>query len=233
MRILFNNWNSLIRQIKKIKAFIAIILLLIFPFAIVNAMESVNYKIDSDSVNIGGTDDGQSASYYLKDTVGESAIGESGSASYIISAGYRAMLEATAPTFSFSLSASSCVLGLLSFSSVSSCDYTVTSSTNTLDGYATTIIEDGNLRDGANNINDIIDGTVTAGAEEYGIGLTGADRTFADEEAITGTALTIASDATGPIAAQAVTVIHKASITSSTLAGSYSHIVTLISTGTF
>lgn len=162
------------------------------------------------------------------------SAGDIGSFAVSIIANDQVVVTATVEaTFSFSLSSNTCALGILTSSGVSSCNYTITTSTNSPDGYVTTIIEDGNLRSGANDINDVADGAVTAGAEEYGIGLTGADRSFVDDEAITGTALNIALDATGPISAQLVTVAHKASITSSTLAGSYSHTVTLVSTGTF
>lgn len=161
-------------------------------------------------------------------------VGDSGSVAISIISDDQVSVTATVdPTFTFVISSSSCGLGTLSTASVSSCNYNVTTTANAEDGYATTIIEDGNLRDGSNDIDDVSDGTVTSGSEEYGIGLTGTDRAFADEQAITGTALTIASDATGPISAQAVTVTHKASIASTTLAGSYAHTVTLVSTGTF
>ncbi len=209
-----------------------LLIIFIFPSEI-KSMESANYKIDKDSVNFGGNDSGQSSNYGLDDTMGEAGTGDSKSSNFIIDAGYRSMLETKVPTFSFLLSSNTCALGNLTVGAVSSCNYTVTISTNSQDGYATTIIEDGNLRDGANEINDVADGAVTAGSEEYGIGLTGADRAFANDQAITGAALTIASDATGPISVQQVTITHKASITSSTLAGSYSHTATIVSTGTF
>lgn len=164
-------------------------------------------------------------------------MSDTGSAAVSIIANDQVTVTATVEsTFTFTLSSNTCALGTLSTASVSPCNYDITTSTNAEDGYATTIIEDGNLRDGSSDINDVSDGTVTAGSEEYGIALTdvvGTDRAFTDERAITGTAQTVASDATGPISAQQVTITHKASITATTLAGSYSHIVTLISTGTF
>ncbi|HRZ51105.1 MAG TPA: hypothetical protein P5043_03935 [Candidatus Paceibacterota bacterium] len=160
--------------------------------------------------------------------------GDSGGAAVSIIADDQVVVTATVnPTFTFVLSSNTCALGVLTSSSVASCNYNVTTTTNSEDGYATTIIEDGDLRDGSSSITDVADGTVTAGATEYGIGLTGTDRSFSDERAITGTAQTIAADTSGPISAQAVTVTHKASITSAVLAGAYSHTVTLISTGTF
>ena len=137
------------------------------------------------------------------------------------------------PTFSFAIGATTCSLGTLSTAAVSSCSYTVTTTTNARGGYVTTIVEDGDLRDGLHTIDDVLDGAVTAGFEEYGIGLTGADREFPDHRRIIDTPTVIARDTTGPIAAQVVTVTHMASISAHTVAGHYSHTVTLISTGTF
>ena len=57
------------------------------------SMQSANYKIEKDSINFGGTDDGQSATYKLKDTMGEVGTGGSSSTTYLVSAGYRQMDE--------------------------------------------------------------------------------------------------------------------------------------------
>jgi hypothetical protein len=161
--------------------------------------------------------------------------GDSGGAAVSIIADDQVVVTATVnPTFTFVLSSNACALGTLTSSSVSSCNYNITTTTNSEDGYATTILEDGNLRDGSNVITDVADTVVSAGSTEYGIGTSGADGQYnAADTAITGTAKTIALDASGPISAQAVTVTHKASITSAVLAGAYSHTVTLVSTGTF
>jgi hypothetical protein len=58
-------------------------------------MGSANYRVQSDSLNTGGLDTGTSASYKLKDTIGEIATGGSSSASYNLKAGYRQMQEST------------------------------------------------------------------------------------------------------------------------------------------
>jgi len=56
-------------------------------------ISSENYRIQSDSINVGGLDDQESANYMLKDTIGEDSSGESASASYNLKAGYRQMDE--------------------------------------------------------------------------------------------------------------------------------------------
>lgn len=53
-------------------------------------MASDNFKIEWDSINFGGSDTSASASYQLRDTLGNAGAGESESASYLLQAGYRA-----------------------------------------------------------------------------------------------------------------------------------------------
>lgn len=68
-------------------------------------MGSGSYRIESDSINISGTELDTSASYKLSDTTGEIASGSSDSTSYKLSAGYRQQIPST-----ISLSAPSDVL---------------------------------------------------------------------------------------------------------------------------
>ncbi|MEA2097669.1 MAG: hypothetical protein U9P70_01140 [Patescibacteria group bacterium] len=94
--------NFLLSFMKKIKLIIIIFLVALFPFQEAVSMQSANYKIEKDSINFGGTDDGQSASYKLKDTMGEIGTGGSDSSAYQVNAGYRQMNETylaiTSPT---------------------------------------------------------------------------------------------------------------------------------------
>ncbi len=55
-------------------------------------MSSQNYRVQADSINVGGIGQ-QSASYLSEDTIGEIGSDESQSASYKIRAGYQQMLE--------------------------------------------------------------------------------------------------------------------------------------------
>lgn len=52
-------------------------------------MSSTNFEIRWDTIGAGGDDSSSSASYILRDTTGNAAIGESSSASYTLGAGYR------------------------------------------------------------------------------------------------------------------------------------------------
>ncbi len=142
----------------------------------------------------------------------------------------------------------SCALGTLTTSVVNGCTYTNTISTNASGGYVAQIQDDGNLRSGANDVNDVSDGVVTAGVEEYGASSddTVGTPAFANYDGTCGTGATEAAtglsatlvtyaDKSGPSgpSGDAVILCHSASIAADTPSGSFSHIVTHITTGTF
>ncbi len=170
-----------------------------------------------------------------------STVRDSGQLAVAITSPDQVTISATVdPTITFTVSASSANLGTLSVSAVATTTIVATTTTNAAGGYSATILEDGNLRFDGNDINDVSDGIVTAGSEEYGVSTSDSGQTIAQETgvcdgnpatAITGTAQTFAG-ATGPIT-DAVTLCFAASINGTTPSGSYSHTVTLISTGTF
>jgi len=89
-------------------------------------MSSTNYRIESDSVNIGGTEDASSANYQVRDTLGEIATGPSTSSSYNLYAGYRQMetgyIAITSPA---DVSMSPAIAGISGGSSDGSAGWTV------------------------------------------------------------------------------------------------------------
>ncbi len=74
--------------------FLALFIAIVAPIHFITAevMGSTRYKIQSDSVNLGGMDS-SSTEYGLKDTLGEIATGESNSDNYFMHAGYWQMQE--------------------------------------------------------------------------------------------------------------------------------------------
>ncbi len=70
-----------------------LIIILLFPHGLLAAvMQSTTYKIQSDSINVGGLDS-SSTNYKLGDTAGEIATGDSNSSTYYMHAGYWQMNE--------------------------------------------------------------------------------------------------------------------------------------------
>ncbi len=197
-------------------------------------------------VNIGGTGDSGT------DPDGQFAVS-------IIAEDQVTVTATVLPTFTFTISASTCALGDLTLGTVQTCGVTLTTTTNANDGYATTIV---GTASGAemvhSNATDNIDnagGTVVSpNSEEFGVSTSDslvdieqltthgscvlADGVAVDVSGVSidtlgdNTAASIASN-TVPVSAEATTACFVASAAATTAAGEYSSTVTFISTGTF
>lgn len=136
------------------------------------------------------------------------------------------------PNLTFSVSANSVDLGVINPWAVSTGNHAITVTTTALSGYTCKITEDGNLRNGGNDINDVSGGTVDAGSEEYGINCSGGGCALGSDSVISGTPLTVATSV-GPVTNEATTMTYKAAVSAITDALGYSHIVTYTCTGNF
>ncbi len=194
---------------------------------------SASFIISSDDISVGG-DRSTSASYAVQDDLGGNAAGENvNSLSYRACAGYPCTLSIEPPTITFSVAPNAVNFGTLTSAVVATGDVTITTSTNSATGYATTVATDGAFRSVAGDqVHGVSDGAVTAGHDEYGIGLTGADRAFADDRSIS-TALRVVASNAGPVTSAATTVTFKAAISPTVPAGAYSQIATFVSTAEF
>ena len=93
-----------------LKIFYVLIFILGLVFFVDNVRASMAgdlFKIDSDSLNSGGSDYTSFGDFQLADTIGEVVIGDSDSASFLIGAGYRQMEEGS---ISISVSLSDLIL---------------------------------------------------------------------------------------------------------------------------
>lgn len=124
-------------------------------------------------------------------------------------------------------------LGVLSTASVKEVDQTYTLNSNNTTGITMQIATDGNFDDGnGNDINYVADGTVTAGSEEYGISVDNVSGLTVDATYNTGDVQIVqAADdlATSAAAINAATldINYKASISGTTVAGTYDQVVTV------
>jgi hypothetical protein len=136
----------------------------------------------------------------------------------------------------YPVTASSIALGELSTSTVTTAIITFEVTAANDNGYVVQVIEDGNLRSGGNDIDDVTDGSVTAGSEEYGArssDTTLSNSTFDTADAgITTSFQLIASESSASFESRNFITI-KAAISSSTNNASYSHIVSLVASGSF
>jgi len=186
-----------------------------------SAMTGGNYSIPIDSFTMTGDDLMTGGDYEMYDSVGNPDSAKLTGGDFVLWGGF---LQTVSGTLSLNLSESSLDLGSLSLNSVSSDSVIATVTTTADTGYTLSISEDGNLRSGANDINDVADGAVTAGSEEYGINTSGADGILALDTAIDGV-LDLATNS-DEVNGNQTTINFKAAIGQSSKAGSYSHTVT-------
>ncbi len=187
-----------------------------FPSVSFGVMSSTNYTIFSDSIDAGGILS-TSGTYSLEDTLGESPVGTSTGGVYEVLGGYQAMdwsvlvVEVTSTTLD---------LGTLSVSTVGSAStiFSVTADAST--GYVLSV---GSVS--GTSLTAVTDGAVTAGAQEYGVAVSGVDRAFSDDRGIAA-GLNLSSSSTAVVSAE-TTLTFKAAISSATSAGSRSQTVTI------
>jgi hypothetical protein len=295
---------------------IAILIGLLAYFPAVSAeMSSANFKIRWDSVGVGGSNDSSSASYQVRDSLGNNSVGRSLSTSYTLASGFRegvfdqiitfdvlsqnngsqvaatglAGTTVTCATAGFSvgdlvalvqdlgasqvsavgrivsigagnitvdelkdggsapvidgtndhvyrLSSSSISLGTLSATAVSTVIVGFDVSSEIDSGYVVQVYSDGNLRSGANDINNVADGTVTVGAEEYGgrssdTALSGS--TFDSQDTAFSTAYQDVADEPSVAFASRNFLTLKASMSGSTPNATYGQILSFIVSGNY
>lgn len=279
-------------------------------------MSSTNYRIDWDTVSTGGLDTSSSASYTLRDTIGNPAAGSASSSSYGLEGGYRIAIEDQVLSFavlaqvvSSGVNASSLASNIVTIDSSSGFsvdDYalvvqdvgqnqvaalgkisSLTATTLSFDdlvnggsapvidggndkvfllegstlafdvlntsevvteviafevtaaidnGYSVQISEDGDLRSGSFAIDDVIDGAIVAGSEEYGArssdtSVAGSTFDTADT-AITTSLQPIVTTSSASFSSRSFLTL-KAAVANSTPAGTYAQVLTVVATGNY
>ncbi|MFC1687058.1 hypothetical protein ACFL0L_00575 [Patescibacteria group bacterium] len=177
-------------------------------------------------------------------TEGAGDIDSANTAVDIITDDQIAVSATVPPSITFTISSNTVALGTLSSAAVSTGSHTIQTVTNAVSGYTTLVYDDGNLRKGADDINDVADLAVTAGSEEYGISTTdtsqdiitdgggGCSGSTYDADPITTTQQSAAGATSGPVD-ETITICYMASIASTTVAGAYAHTVTFVTVGLF
>ena len=205
---------------------------------------STNYKLEGEFGNFGGSKG--STNYNLTDTGGGFAIGFGSSANFGSGSGFQYVL-AEVQEIVFTISTNSVSLGTIS-GTAKGVPQTITVTTNGAGGYKVTVVENGNLCSPSvavctNNVDDVAgDNVVNDNTEEYGLGTSKSGQYFATDgscasapfnaTAIDGTARQVASSSL-PIDNDPTILCFSAATSGTTAAGSYSHTLTYIATGTF
>jgi hypothetical protein len=201
---------------------------------------STNYNLEGEFGIFGGAK--SSTNYLLTDTGGGFAPGFGDSTNYRACSGFQCV-GAQVPSITFTLSTNSVNLGTLTTGAVNTSNHTATVTTN-LGGYTLTVVEDGNLRRGSDDVDDVGDGAVNAGSEEYGLSTSESGQEITQDtdcpnspfnaSGITATPKTVAN-AVGPTysSGETTTLCYAASRSGLTAAGNYNQILTYIATGSF
>jgi hypothetical protein len=193
-----------------------------FPNVLSAAMNSASYQIYADSFGVSDASVISGGSTTISGTTGELAPTTTLGGAYELRGGFSASEKGI---LSATVSSNSINLGTLSTAYVASGTSVLNVSTDSETGYTASISSDGNLRTGLNDIDNVSDGSVTAGSEEYGIQTTGTDALLSTDVGISGS-VNIAS-AVGKVTDHATTITFKASTSPATVNGSYSQTVTV------
>lgn len=199
--------------------------LLFWARPIFSAMSGGDFTIYADSLSFIDTVTTSGDTFTITGSGGEFAATSTSGSTFEMRGGFQA---AERGILTFSLSNSGFSIGPLSISAVSAGGVLLTISTDSETGYTIVLTEDGNLRSGGFDINDVSDGSVTAGSEEYGIVTTGSDAQISSDTGISG-ALTVASGY-GRTTYKETTVVFRAAMDSNTTPATYSHRVTFTAT---
>lgn len=278
-------------------------------------MSSSNFSIKWDTLSGGGADDSSSASFIVRDTVGNAGPGRSTSTSFQVGAGYRegvndqvitfevfaqsngteqaatALASTTITTstagmavgdfillvqdkgaaqvgavgkivsigvgtvtldelkdagaapvidgtndFVYKLTSTTAALGTLDAAAVNTAVVAFDVTAEVDAGYTVQVMDDGNLRNGANDINDVADGTVTAGSEEFGArssDTTLAGSTFDTQDAALTTSFQDVADRSAASFASRDFLTLKAAMSGSTANAAYANAVSFIVSGNY
>lgn len=206
----------------KIYFFVLFALFFSFPIQGKSAMTGGSYSIPVDSFSVVDQGTLTGGDYTLKGTSGDFGAITIDGGVVELRGGFQAMVDGL---LSYSIDKSAVSLGTLSLSSVSSDSVVLTVTADSITGYAISMTEDGNLRSGSLDIDDISSGNVTAGTEGYGIITSGTNGLHnSADTAISGT-VSIASSVI-PVSQMQTSITFKAAIGYTSRTGSYSHTVT-------
>ncbi len=211
---------------KKLIVLTAILALFLGISPLYAKMSGGDYEIVADVISSHQGSKSVGGDYVLESTLGESAAGSSNSGDYQLEGGF----WGTDQTITYSLSKSVLTLsfGATPTIVVASDSLTLTVSTGSATGFAAKLFEDGNLRSGANDIDDVTGGAVTAGSEEYGIIATsvgaGVSSAVTTASGIQDNLTVLTS--TKPVTNATGDYSFRAAVSTATQSGTYSHTVT-------
>ncbi|MBI2551347.1 hypothetical protein HYV73_03310 [Candidatus Uhrbacteria bacterium] len=202
------------------------------PFFASAESSSPSYIMWADATTSGGNR-ATSTNYIVQEATGDRSGNQGESTSYKTFNGFEEVYEE--PILILSLDDVSMPLSpsALTTGTVSTASMTASVTTNADFGYTLAMTEIQEIQNATfDTIDDVGDGSVTAGSEEFGVAVSGADAAFATDQAVSATPLILASRTiwgTG----RDTTITFKAAIDTLTVAGSYTGLYRIIATSNF
>lgn len=210
----------------KRKQWIFLLVLLLVPSVLKADMTGGDYEIYADVFSSLDNPASSQGDFTLYGTMGDIAAEDTTGGVLSLRGGFQAMERSS---LSLSVSPTTLNLGNLSLTSVKSASTVLTVSTDSQTGYSVVATEDGNLRTGSGaDIDDVSDGLVSSPSEEYGVRTTGNAGELADDTALQGNLLVATSSTI--VETEQTTVTFRASISETSVGGSYSQVVTFTAT---
>lgn len=200
-----------------------ILLTLSTPKPLSSAMTGGSFEVYADAISFIDTDPQTGGTFSLYATGGEFAVSTTQSGVIELRSGFQA---AERTILGFSVNPSTIAFNSVSLTSVSTSSLTLTVNTASSNGYTLSLSEDGNLRSGANEIDDIVSGqSFVAGTEAYGVVPSGVDALITTTTPITQAGTNIASYS-AVATARETDLEFRLGVASGTPIGTYSHALT-------
>lgn len=174
-------------------------------------MSGGGYNIYTDKFSVVSTNTSTGGNYQVTQSAGQYFATTTTSGDFELRGGFQAQEKGV---LKVNLNKNTLDLGTITENGVSRGTLKLTVTTDSETGYNMSIREDHNLKSGSLTINDVSDGTVTTGSQEYGINTKGSDGMLGQDKGISGT-LNIASH-NGQVYKRIVEVVFKASLDQNT-----------------
>lgn len=196
---------------------------LAIPHMLFAQLTGGNYEIYGDTFSFVSVGETSGGTYTLFSTGGEFFASSTTGGDYTLRGGFLAVEKGI---LSVSVTTSSISLGQLSTSSVASQNMEVLVSTDNFRGYTLSVYENQNPTNASSDtIDDVGDGSVTAGSEEYGIAVSGADAIVGGGDVAVTTSTFAIAQSDGEVTNRATTITYKMAISPATPDGLYSHVL--------
>jgi len=169
---------------------ISFFLTLLFSFSVSAQMSGGEYEVYTDKFSVVSTDAVSGGAYDITQSGGQYFATTTSEGDFELRGGFQAQEKGI---LKVDVSKSNLSLGELTTNAIAKDSVQIEVSTDSETGYNLAIRENNDLTSGGDTIADVTDNSVTTGAEEYGIEVSGSDAIFSQDLGIDSSPLNIAA----------------------------------------